>query len=287
MIMKKLYILITALLGVLGSQAQTSDDYVPLVREGVRWVYLYSDVTASSNEDDIIFKGQGDYAYFMEFRGDTVINDITYKKLYLSMSRNFDEWHLTPIAYMREENKRVLGFDANNIADGENVYYDFGDMAAFAQEIYEMNPYWYESPFTVTPFTVTVAGQPRNAYKIDNGWEWDYSLVIEGIGNDVNNMLSFGPLSGIPTCICPIPLGLAQVEDLEGNILYRGRYSYGPYTGKGSIALVNKIINVILGHEVFSHHYDFPCTNDCDVNADYVVDINDVNEIIARILNGN
>lgn len=254
--MKHIYTNLLLLLCAVGAMAQEAD-YVPLVQEGIRWVYRYSDVTMvdlynpETDEDYPGWEGVGDYAYFMEFRGDTVVNGITYKKLYRSMTRNFDERTLRPVACLREQDKRVLGFDGNDTT--EYLFYDFNNMETFAHDV--MDEYCYEGEqVNVEPLTVTVAGQPRRAYKVLLG-EWHYSLVIEGIGNDEVNLLCFGPTFDVPTCICPMPLGLARVEDTQGNVLYSGRYDYGPYTGSGSLEQLNHIINVMLGKEVFSRQW--------------------------------
>ncbi|MBQ7690564.1 MAG: hypothetical protein IJT30_05130 [Muribaculaceae bacterium] len=284
--MKHIYTNLLLLLCAVGAMAQEAD-YVPLVQEGIRWVYRYSDVTMvdlynpETDEDYPGWEGVGDYAYFMEFRGDTVVNGITYKKLYRSMTRNFDERTLRPVACLREQDKRVLGFDGNDTT--EYLFYDFNNMETFAHDV--MDEYCYEGEqVNVEPLTVTVAGQPRRAYKVLLG-EWHYSLVIEGIGNDEVNLLCFGPTFDVPTCICPMPLGLARVEDTQGNVLYSGRYDYGPYTGSGSLEQLNHIINVMLGKEVFSRQWGgYIGTELCDVNADYVVDINDLNEMINIML---
>ncbi|MBR6283559.1 MAG: hypothetical protein IKR25_04595 [Muribaculaceae bacterium] len=286
--MKRIYTNLLLLLCVMGAMAQEAD-YVPLVQEGVRWVYRYSDVTMIDLTDPVTgedypgWEGRGDYAYYMEFRGDTIINGLTYKKLYRSMSRDFDERTLRPVACLREQDKRVTGFEGNDPT--EYVFYDFNDMEAFVREKYSEWGEMYGEELgsaTATPLTVTVGGQPRNAYQVYNCWG-DWSLVIEGIGNDVVNLLCLGPMDAIPPCICPMPLGLARVEDLDGNLLYSGRYDYGPYTGKGSLELLNHIINVMLGREVFSRKWGIG-TECCDVNADFVVDISDVNALITIML---
>ena len=137
---------------------------------------------------------------------------------------------------------------------------------------------------TVTPFTTSVNGKQRNAYKISMG-EWDMFNIVEGIGNENGNLLSFGP-HDVPTCICPIPLGLAQQEHLDGSVVYRGQYFYGPYQGgeRIDVETVNHIVNLILGKEVYSRHY---MRDKSDLNADFKIDVNDVNTAINWILKLN
>lgn len=309
--MKKLYFLLLAWLCWNGMVTAQECEYTPLVQEGVRWVYLYSDVTADdiydpvTDEDYPIWLGKGDYAYFMEFRGDTIINGTAYKKLYSSLSRQFDEKKMRPVAYLREADKRVYGISdpegryqyvpthnmalplggmavyGNNAPWEEYLLYDFGDIEAFAREALS---YYYGEQITAKPFTTTVNGEPRNAYTISIG-EWMSFNIVEGIGNEYGNLLSFGP-DDVPTCICPIPLGLAQQEYLDGNVTYRGKYFYGPYQGGARIDVetVNHIINLILRYKIYSRHY---LDDMSDLNGDYRIDVNDVNTAINWILKLN
>ena len=68
--MKRMLLILTVLLGWSAAQA---DDYMPLLREGVKWVY------AEEYED---WDGTTKRLYSMEVKGDTVIDGTTYKKVY-------------------------------------------------------------------------------------------------------------------------------------------------------------------------------------------------------------
>ena len=293
--MKKIYLIALVLLCCSG-MASAQIDYTPLVREGVRWVYLFSDVTNYGESEDF---GKGDYAYFMEFRGDTIINGLTYKKLYSSFTRTFDETKIRPVAYLREADKHVYGIsdpegrfqyvESHNLelpmrgmamygASGswqEYELYDFNDMETFAHKVL-----WWGDELSMTKTVVTVNGEPRNAYKFDG--DYDTFTIVEGIGNEDGNLLSFGS-NDYPTCVCPVPLGLAQQETLNGNIIYRGNYFYGPYQGnwKIDIETVNHVINIILGYCIYSRFYNGDID---DFNGDYKVDVEDVNAVINYIL---
>lgn len=307
--MKKIYI--TMLIAMVWSSIAIAQvDYTPLVREGVRWTYLASDVSFSFENTGVeSYLGKGDYAYFMEFRGDTIINGLTYKKLYSSLSREFDESKLRPVAYLREADKHVYGIPDRTgrfqFAESHNLelpilgkavfgsdrvwqeyeLYDFNDMETFAYEA--LSDWTYGMDINVEMKTVSINGEIRNAYSFscriyDDEYELFNFTIIEGIGNEDGNMLGFGPYL-VPTCICPIELGLAQQETVDGNVIYHGQYYYGPYHGDQLIDVddVNHAINIILGKQIYSRHY----FNDIsDFNGDYIVDIEDVNAIINRIL---
>ena len=307
--MKKIYITIMMVIAWSGI-AMAQVDYTPLVQEGVRWTYLSSDVAYSFDENTGVesYLGKGDYAYFMEFRGDTIINGLTYKKLYSSLSREFDESKLRPVAYLRETDKHVYGIpdrtgrfqfaESHNLelpilgkavfgsdkAWQEYELYDFNDMETFARET--LSEFWgMNIDVSVTMTTVNINGEPRNAYRLflfDDEYELFNFTIIEGIGNEDGNMLGFGP-NFVPTCICPIELGLAQQETIDGNVIYHGKYYYGPYHGNQLIDVedVNHAINIILGRQIYSRHY---LDDISDFNGDYVIDVGDVNAIINRIL---
>ena len=297
MIMKKLYILITALLGVLGSQAQTTDNYVPLVREGVRWVYLFNDITSNGEVNE----GRGEFAYFMEFRGDTTVNDIGYKKLYCTLSRQFDERTTRPVALMREQERHVY---AMVLKDAEFPYgfsetfpeipiidmvergvetelYDFNDFPAFIENFMTnggqepLNP--YIQSYVPQPTTAIVDGNVVPAWLWNN---WMPTRVVTSVGGDSGNLLDVGPLD-LPTCYCPVKLGLIQQETTDGRILYKGPNYYAPHTPSGDeldIATVNYLINVILGKSLI---YSL---SKSDYNADLMVDIDDVAILINAML---
>ncbi len=64
-----------------GMQAM-ADEYLPLVREGVRWHCNYNE----SDEDGYSYE----WHFYYEFKGDTIINGNVYKKLYRSYTGGSD-----------------------------------------------------------------------------------------------------------------------------------------------------------------------------------------------------
>ena len=116
--MKKIFtIMLLALLGNIAAQAQ-ENDYQPLVREGVVWHYsrVYGDMP--SEEHCTMF-----------FEGDSIVNDVTYKKcIEISSSGN-----RRVAALMREQDKVVYSIGGSGGVwgshkgeyEGEIVLYDF------------------------------------------------------------------------------------------------------------------------------------------------------------------
>lgn len=75
--------------------AQSSSDYVPLVREGVIGI---AKCFLQSRQSAFV------YPYTIEFRGDTVINDQTYKKCYYFFDGHTkEECDSTLRAFVRED----------------------------------------------------------------------------------------------------------------------------------------------------------------------------------------
>lgn len=77
------------------SSAAAEYEYMPLVQEGKVWEYQARD---NGNQSDNVC--------MMEFRGDTLINDTTFKKLYFYDTKTLTspQW---PLAYMCEIDKKV------------------------------------------------------------------------------------------------------------------------------------------------------------------------------------
>ena len=145
-----LLLTLLALLGMTQAAAQEYE-YVPFVREGVKWVYYiqnYSDIDHPNPK-----LPEGFLYYCLEFKGDTVINGKTYKAMHKYHGNAINWENDTVPVYMREENKVVyaivpdgkkyidcpLGnrfFSRFNPYSGEEyILYDFNDLDAFWDSI--------------------------------------------------------------------------------------------------------------------------------------------------------
>ena len=109
--MKKMLLFAVTLFASLPAFAQQDDTYIPLVEEGKEWCYIrnYSYQTYLDHLDDPgISNNDRCYLQYYYIKGDTVLNGVSYKKLY---ARNY-EWSdfYTP-ASGREQPKRALTYD--------------------------------------------------------------------------------------------------------------------------------------------------------------------------------
>ena len=169
-----------ALLAVLGMNltAAQENEYVPFVREGVKWVYYNSDGTSY---------------HALELKGDTVLGGKTYKVMRkYSGSVIFQDDGVVPVC-LREENKVVYGIVPGGktyadcpiglasdtvmqqaVASGQEfVLYDFNEPVEFME-----SRWYYYGTGKVIHNKVNVGGRLVNSY-IANGFS-----MTEGIGYD-------------------------------------------------------------------------------------------------------
>ena len=110
-----------ALLGMTQLAAQEYE-YVPFVREGVKWVYSYTNVDMI---DEVMDRpadpnlAYGTVYLTLELKGDTVINGKTYKAMHKYYGDAINTVNDTIPVYLREEDKVVYGI----VPDGK-VYKD-------------------------------------------------------------------------------------------------------------------------------------------------------------------
>lgn len=169
----------------------SSDDYVPLVKEGVRWECEIVRVTKPDYVEQ-----EYHYPYDIVISGDSVINDMEYKKChYLFKGCNNEPCDTTVIAFLREDvlTKRVYAIFSGDYQfpiphvipeyscdvatftfDKEELLYDFAD-------IRNTNQYWgYMSSYTATDTIIDNVSRKMylNNVESDNPFG-----LIEGIGN--------------------------------------------------------------------------------------------------------
>ena len=281
--MKKIVLLLVALLSFGIMQA---DDYLPLLREGVKWVYL-EELTNCSPEDEIVIAR----LYTIEVKGDTTINDIVYKKVY--RTSNTPDYYgaalcsnTQPVACLREERTKVyakvLNDDYSDVpfleellsnvsTNGEVILYEFDEDEG--------------SPCTLIG-TTTVGSTSCNVYSC----EWLYGELIEGVGLDTDSYGDYLLFSRSATTGYPYSyIGLHHMEDADGNIIYygmafNGDAVSGDVDGSGIVDVsdVNAVINIILKQKSVS---DYLGNGDMDGNG--YIDVEDVNAIINIILKVN
>ena len=191
--MKKFFIIsFLALLGMTQAAAQDYE-YVPLVREGVKWV-CYSEIPKSTYTIKHFFT--------LEFKGDAVINGVTYKAMHYYSGEGIDPSNDTIPVYMREEGRVVYAIvpDGKTYEDcpidcfGDStinedimagrvfVLYDFNDPIGF---IMSKNPnFANDNLFThpVMPQTIMLGDRSVKRYVFHKG-RLSFCF-IEGIGCD-------------------------------------------------------------------------------------------------------
>ncbi len=120
-----------------GSVAAQSSSYVPLVREGATWKYRAN--------QDIMSSYLAQYIVKEAFIGDTVINGVTYKKLYATPYETIDVAVEKPVAFMRQDGQQVYGLYSDEIKypeghvkdmpNGEKIFYDFANPANLGYKV--------------------------------------------------------------------------------------------------------------------------------------------------------
>ena len=188
---KTLFITLLTLLGLSQAVAQEYE-YVPFVREGVKWVYVCKNPYWVEG-----FWGNEYYSY--EFKSDVKIGDKYYKPIQLThyldkMGSNKEVEEFTP-AYLREEDKVVyaimpdgilhpqcpvgmfsyIGYPYDNspitTTNKEFRLYDFNDPTSLYGNLYNGMSF------------VTIGERQNKCYHYT--WDvWDNEIIIEGIGYD-------------------------------------------------------------------------------------------------------
>lgn len=293
---RALLLTLLALLGLSQTAAQEYE-YVPFVREGVKWVYYYT------NFDDTYpaspYFPIGTIYLNLEFKGDTIINGKTYKAMHKYYGKAINENSDTIPIYMREDDKVVYAIVPNGIfyrdcpignnawtgEERESCYnghefilYDFNNPVTYWDELVNHHN-WYQKTDTI------LVGQHLAKRVVGNMPVLFHQIEGIGIDGDCSYTLSF---------FMPMIIGLGGpffhlshvIED--GQIIYKGLYYMfgitGDVNGDGeiNIADANSVIDiVVMGGN--SGHSRAPAA---DVNNDGEINIGDVNAVIDIILGG-
>ena len=241
---KTILITILALLGITQTVAQEYE-YVPFVREGVKWVYYInnSDQLCSPN---INFNVGLNYRT-LEVKGSVVINGKTYKAMHKYSGSAIDTQNDTIPIYLREEGKVVYGI----IPDGHSYYdcpikiswlndeyngqefvlYDFNDQASFWDEILNID---FDDNFEYVSTDVITLGSHK-AKRYVNRFSGNDFYYIEGIGVDaLSNGFTLCPFMG---WLINGPIyHLSHVIE-EGEIIYKG-LNYDP----GNMTSIDEVV---------------------------------------------
>jgi len=310
MLMKKtLLISILALLGMTQAAAQEYE-YVPFVREGVKWVYYYQNYGNQNFPPDPNLQS-GTVYLNLELKGDVVINGKTYKAMHKYYGNAINEENDTIPIYLREKDQVVYGitpdgktyadcpigniceggFIFEDIRDGnEFVLYDFQDPESYWDSHYNINGSETAYYQLLSIDTIAVGDHHVKRYTNSIGGPEPF-YIIEGIGIDApGDSYTLFPLRPAFTGTHDTCFHLSHVIE-NGKIIYKGIY-YDPALfeipgdvngdGEINIADANSVIDVVvMGGN--AGHTRAPAA---DANDDGEVNIGDINYIINIILNG-
>ena len=164
---KTILITLLALLGMTQTVAQEYE-YVPFVREGVKWVYFY-DNTSWAPQDDLIV---GKVYLTLEIKGDTIINGKSYKAMHKYYGNAINTENDTVPVYLREEDKVVYGIVPDGLASIKpDCFVGYGHMA------YEDFPSIVETVWSGQEFILYDFNDPETQYK--KYLDYPYEIVGE------------------------------------------------------------------------------------------------------------
>ena len=194
--MKRSILLVALALMAVSQVAANEYMYTPFVREGVKWVYYYVNEDGFYPADPIL--GKGKVYMNLEFKGDTVINGLTYKAMHKYYGDHINQQNDTIPIYLREEDKVVYGiipdgdryaypdcpignyYSSIDVYDGnEFVLYDFKDPINYWSSIIYDGSSLYQY---LNTDTIAIGNHMAKRY---NGlWCNNDFKIIEGIGAD-------------------------------------------------------------------------------------------------------
>lgn len=277
-------------------------EYVPFVREGVKWVYFYTyNDTFQPTYPDLF---SGTVYLNLEIKGDTIINGKAYKKMHKYYGDAINIENDTVPIYLREENKIVYGIVPDGVvhrdciigygptiadvdpycifgqvwAGEEFILYNFNETKDYYEDFFS---YWGDSEYFsyVRCDSVRIGDRLTKRHVLKENLNEDY--IIECVGFD-------GQTSGFTLAYYYMQFMSGPqfyfshlVED--GKIVYKGiHYIPGDvnHDGEVNIADANSVIDVV----VMGGNAGHTRAPEVDMNGDGVVNIADVNAIIDLII---
>jgi len=241
---KTLLFTLFALLGITQLAAQEYE-YVPFVREGVKWVYRCENPFWAQ----ILDMPEGLHYYSFEMTGDVLIGDKYYKPVrlthYLDKEGKEKEVEDFIPVYLREEDKVVYAILPDGIlhpqcpvgigsyigepdqelplttTDEEFVLYDFNDPNALYQSIHTPD---IDNLEYIGSELMSIGSHQVKVHRF-HSWYAEDELVIEGIGYDGWAGM---PLFYFESFISGLQVGYGLSHVIEnGELIYKGRW-YDP-----------------------------------------------------------
>jgi hypothetical protein len=273
-------------------------EYVPFVREGVKWVYFYDNSEAMGNPLINPDYEPGKNYFNLELKGDTVINGKTYKAMHKYSGASINWENDTIPVYLREEDKIVYGIipDGKKYVDcpvghtygnyyngQEFVLYDFVDPVTWWDNF--INIGWNDIFYFQSTDTISLGNQFAKRYYWKDIEMRDF-YQVEGVGADSEfNGYTLLPYMDIYVDMFHVYFYLSHVIE-NGRIIYKGiHYVPGDVNGDGEVTIAdaNSVIDVvIMGGN--AGHTRAPAA-DMDGNGE--VNVTDLNIVIDLIIKGN
>ena len=269
--MKKILICFLSLLGMTQALAQEYE-YVPFVREGVKWVYYIRNL----NYDEYENPSQGDNVVYrtLELKGDTVINGKAYKAMHKYSGGGINEGNDTVPILLREEDKIVYGivpegkrypdcpiyneFSSVDMYNGEEfVLYDFNDPVAYWEDLVNHEGGYCEYRPDYTDM-ILVGNRMTKRYVGELFGEFQ---IIESIGLIGENSYTLGFFMPQSTGMHGTYFGLCQVIE-NGKVVYEAFENSGdrylPIVREG-VKWINEKVMVNNGDTTsyyYAYHFD-------------------------------
>ena len=241
-----------------------ANDYTPLVREGVKW-HCRMDVVSLITETE-------SYPYTIEIKGDTIINDVSYKKCYYTFEDESVATNEIPRAFLREDigEKKVYAFYNYDYKMTLPHYSLYGDFEPFTEGLlYDFNNLananqgWYAFVNNGEEDTITTEVIELNSKEYVETTLNKYFVFIEGIGIAENKYFEHeGDLLNpamprIASAFSPEALPIfCSFEDETGTVIYTSEYSGVENPIKDgnniSIEISNNNINIIANQSLIS-----------------------------------
>ena len=264
-----------------------ADEYIPLVREGIKWICYETKFESSSDFSEEIVDTR---FYTIEFRGDSVIDGITYKKCYRYSDVEWDENFVIPcsktkpFALLREEDRVIYAYSTNysifEYSMYDFSYWSYDDWQTSGSK--EVKLYQFkENDFFKFEGYIPFLNQDSEVFYFDDEYGSGYGVFIEGIGFDSDiygDLLTPFYHWAFSMGFFYSYIGLHHIEDADGNIIYYGKaYKSCDLNGDGitDVTDLSILINSIL-----SYNY----CREYDMNIDMILNVEDVNILINKIL---
>jgi len=285
--MKRILLIAAVLLGVFQQGQAQENEYVPLVREGVKWVHSYV--------NDPYHPPLIESYFTLEMKGDTVIDGHCYKAVHMYSGEEINTENDTIPIFLREEDKVVYGIVPDGkiypycpigiefetamiekIESGQEfVLYDFNDFRGFLQnlEYFSTLPAYLYS--LVIPDQVYVGDKLVNRQTVLNT-----TSLIEGIGyvdTGKAGLLFFIPPSFPSSQWARYRTYLSHIIE-NGEVIYQSQYNlaaaapwpdydYLPLLREG-VQWVNQKVTINHGDTTYTYYtYEF---NGKEVNRNYL-----------------